>query len=111
MAGTATVGTARVGRLLLVCLVCSGCFGIVGAGGCGGKPTKKSGGGTVGEKLPAVDLDTALAVDEGRIAVASPAGWTRLPRTKDCVVKYQPGPKKTYPKILVTAEVAPAAKA
>ncbi len=108
MAGTATVDTARVGRLLLVCLVCSGCFGIVGAGGCGGKPTKKSGGGTVGEKLPAVDLDTALAVDEGRIAVASPAGWTRLPRTKDCVVKYQPGPKKTYPKILVTAEVAPA---
>lgn len=106
MARSAAVDTARVGRLLLVCFVC---FGFVAAVGCGGKPAKKkSGGGAASEKLPAVDLDTALAVDDGRIAVASPAGWTRLPRTKDCLVKYQPGPKKTYPKILVTAEAAPA---
>lgn len=106
MAGTAAEDTARVGRLLLVYLVC---FGFMGTVGCGGKSAKKmSGGGAASEKLPAVDLDTALAVDDGRIAVASPAGWTRLPRTKDCLVKYQPGPKKTYPKILVTAEAAPA---
>ncbi|MFM8379482.1 MAG: hypothetical protein ACKOB1_09190 [Planctomycetia bacterium] len=105
MAETAAVDTARLGRLLFVCLVC---LSFTVAVGCGGKATKKkSGGGTAGGKLPAVDLDTALAVDDGRIAVASPTGWTRLPRTKDCLVKYQPGPKKTYPKILVTAEAAP----
>jgi hypothetical protein len=81
----------------------------MGAVGCNEKPAqKKSAGGTASEKLPAVDADTALSVDDGRVAVASPAGWTRLPRTKDCLVKYQPGPKKTYPKILVTAAAAPA---
>lgn len=108
MAGSVTVDTARHGWRLLACgLVC---LMFASAAGCGSKPTKKakSGGGTAGEKLPTVDLDTALAVDDGRIAVASPTGWTRLPRTKDCLVKYQPGPKKTYPKILVTAEAAPA---
>lgn len=81
---------------------------LVGTTGCGAKPKKAKAGGAAAEKLPAVDVDTALAVDDGRIAVASPAGWTRLPRTKDCLVKYQPGPKKSYPKILVTAEAAPA---
>jgi len=81
------------------------------AAGCGGttkKPRAGGAGSAAGEKLPAVDLDTALAVDDGRIAVASPTGWTRLPRSKDCLVKYQPGPKKSYPKILVMAEAAPA---
>ena len=94
-------------RRLVACGIAFVLF--TGAGGCGGKPKKsKSGGGAATEKLPAVDLDTALAVDDGRLAVASPTGWTRLPRSKDCLVKYQPGPKKSYPKILVTAEAAPA---
>ena len=106
MAGGAstTVQTAR--RLVAYGLTC---VVLLCLGGCGGKPKKpKAGGSATSEKLPAVDLDTALAVDDGRIAVASPTGWTRLPRSKDCLVKYQPGPKKSYPKILVTAEAAPA---
>lgn len=107
MAGSVTVCPARPGRLLLICSLVG--FVLSGGLGCGGKTAKKkSGGGAAGEKLPTIDLDTALAVDDGRIAVAAPQGWTRLPRTKDCLVKYQPGPKKTYPKILVTAEAAPA---
>lgn len=106
MAGSKALDTAWRGRLLPVC--CLACLALAGTAGCGGKTAKKRvGEGTAGEKLPAVDLDTAVTVDEGRIAVASPTGWTRLPRTQDCLVKYQPGPRKTYPKILVTAEAAP----
>jgi hypothetical protein len=106
MAG-GTNSTMQAWRRIVVCALA--CVVLLGMGGCGGKPKKsKAGGGTTSEKLPAVDLDTALAVDDGRIAVASPSGWTRLPRSKDYLVKYQPGPKKSYPKILVTAEAAPA---
>ena len=85
---------------LLVLLVFTG-------GGCSGKTKKAGVKSAAGEKLPPVDVETALAVDVGKIAVASPTGWTRLPRSKDCLVKYQPGPKKSYPKILVTAADAP----
>jgi len=85
-----------------------GCLAGLVLAGCGGTTKKPRGAAAETEKLPTVDRDTALAVDEGRIAVASPAGWTRLPRSKDCLVKYQPGPKKSYPKVLVTAEAAPA---
>lgn len=107
MAARIFAGSARHGRLLLACSLAG--LVLTGAHGCGGKPAKKTPGGvTATEKQSAVDPDTALAVDDGRIAVASPMGWTRLPRTKDCLVQYQPGPKKTYPKILVTAEAAPA---
>lgn len=103
--GTAT--KVQAARRLVACGLA--CVALLGIGGCGGKPKKsKAGGSATSEKLPAVDLDTALAVDDGRIAVASPTGWTRLPRSKDCLVKYQPGPKKSYPKILVMAEAAPA---
>ena len=106
MAG-GTTSTMQAWRRIVVCALA--CVVLLGMGGCGGKPKKsKAGGGTTSEKLPALDLDTALAVDDGRIAVASPSGWTRLPRSKDYLVKYQPGPKKSYPKILVTAEAAPA---
>lgn len=105
MAGGAA-GGAWAWRRTVVCGLA--CVVLAGLCGCGGKPKKaKSGGSATNEKLPAIDLDTALAVDDGRIAVASPSGWTRLPRSKDCLVKYQPGPKKSYPKILVTAEAAP----
>lgn len=81
---------------------------LVPLAGCGGKPKKARSADGRTETPAAVDIDTALAVDDGRIAVASPSGWTRLPRSKDCLVKFQPGPKKTYPKILVTADAAPA---
>jgi len=79
---------------------------VCGTAGCSAKTARKASGGAA-EKLPTIDPSTAFAVDEGRIAVASPTGWTRLPRSKDCLVKYQPGPKKSYPKILVMAAPAP----
>lgn len=104
MAGSTASRASAWRRIVVSSLVC---VVLAGLSGCGGKPKKSKTGGTTTEKLPAVDLDTALAVDDGRIAVASPTGWTRLPRSKDCLVKYQPGPKKSYPKILVTAEAAP----
>ncbi|NDC53058.1 MAG: hypothetical protein EBZ74_01915 [Planctomycetia bacterium] len=104
MTGCGTMSGWRAG------LVCGlACAALAGGVGCGGKAKKPraGGAGAAGDSLPSVDLDTALAVDDGRIAVASPTGWTRLPRSKDCLVKYQPGPKKSYPKILVVAENAP----
>ena len=66
MAG-GTASTVRAWRRVVACGL--SCVVLAGLGGCGGKPKKaKTGGGTAGEKLPAVDLDTALAVDDGRIA-------------------------------------------
>ena len=64
MAG-GTASTVRAWRRVVACGL--SCVVLAGLGGCGGKPKKaKTGGGTAGEKLPAVDLDTALAVDDGR---------------------------------------------
>ena len=60
------------------------------------------------ETLPPIDPDTALSVDEGRVAVASPKGWHRAPRSKDCLVRYQRGIKKPYPAVTVTASDPPA---
>ena len=59
------------------------------------------------EKLPPVDLDTALSVDEGRVAVASPKGWSRSPRSKEYLVRYQRGAKKPYPAVTVTVDDPP----
>jgi len=83
------------------------------AGGCSGKAVKKkgaatgSGEGDTKETLPAVDLDTAIPVDDGKILVASPIGWTRSSRSKDYLVRFQPGPKKSYPSLTVTVAAAP----
>lgn len=95
-----------VGRAL-ACLLASAL--IAPAGGCSSKATtkKKSAPAAAAAEAVMIDPSTAFVVDEGRIAVSSPAGWTRLPRQKDCLVKYQPGPKKPYPKVLVTAAPAP----
>jgi hypothetical protein len=92
-----------VGRIVL-CLLA---FNVMlTTGGCSAKAPKKKSKDAAAE-APTIDPSTAFAVDEGRIAVSSPTGWTRLPRQKDCLVKYQPGPKKSYPKVLVTAAPAP----
>ena len=55
-----------------------------------------------------VDADTAQRLDGGRVEVCSPLGWTRSPRSQNYLVRYQPGPRKSYPSIVVTAEPAPA---
>lgn len=54
-----------------------------------------------------IDADTALRLDGGRVEVCSPLGWTRSPRSQNYLVRYQPGPRKSYPSIVVTAEPAP----
>jgi|GEM_PF-1457715 hypothetical protein len=91
-----------VGRVFVCLLVGTA---MLLAGGCSAKPPKKK--SKAAADAVTIDPSTAFTVDEGRIAVSSPAGWTRLPRQKDCLVKYQPGPKKSYPKVLVTAAPAP----
>jgi hypothetical protein len=54
-----------------------------------------------------VDADTAIAVDDGKVEVCSPTGWTRAPQSKDYLVKYIPSRKKTFPSIVVMAADAP----
>lgn len=54
-----------------------------------------------------IDSDTALLLDGGRVEVSSPLGWTRSPRSQNYLVRYQPGPRKSYPSIVVTVEPAP----
>lgn len=56
---------------------------------------------------PLVDAGTALVLDGGRVEVSSPEGWTRSPRSQHHLVRYQPGTRRTYPSIVVTAEPAP----
>jgi hypothetical protein len=56
---------------------------------------------------PLVDAGTALLLDGGRVEVSSPEGWTRSPRSQNYLVRYQPGTRRTYPSIVVTAEPAP----
>lgn len=80
---------------------------VILAGGCGGtKATKsaKGGGGKSEEAAPAIDPASVMNIDDGKVSVGSPAGWTRSPRSKDYLVRYQPGPKKSYPSIVVTGE-------
>ena len=87
------------------------------AAGCGGKTAKKkakkaAGGAAapvvVEEKLPDINADSALTVDGGRLAVSSPQGWARGPRSKDYLVRYTPAAQKTYPSITVTSTDPPA---
>ena len=54
-----------------------------------------------------VDFDTAIAVDDGKVEVCSPMGWTRGPQSKSYLVKYVPSRKKTFPSIVVMAADAP----
>lgn len=102
-------------RLACTCLVVSAL--LIAVAGCGGKPAKKkakqaaSGAAApvvVEERLPAINADSALTVDGGRLAIASPAGWARGPRSKEYLVRYTPTPQKTYPSITVTAADPPA---
>jgi hypothetical protein len=84
------------------------------AAGCsktaGKKSTPAADGGDAAvadSEIEGVDFDTALAVDEERVEVCSPVGWTRGPQSKSYLVKYIPSRKKTYPSIVVMAADAP----
>lgn len=64
-------------------------------------------GMSANEPLPPVDAGTALPVDEGRVAVATPKGWIRASRSNDYLVRYQQGVKKPYPAVTVTVSDTP----
>ena len=90
---------------------------LLAAAGCTKAPGKKSKPAADGDSEAAaavddaepdgVDFDTAIAVDEERVEVCSPVGWTRGPQSKSYLVKYVPSRKKTYPSIVVMAADAP----
>lgn len=92
------------------------------ANGCSKAASKKTGQVADGEaedaavaeaaeeewvEIEGIDYDTAIAVDDGKVEVCSPAGWTRAPQSKDHLVKYIPSRKKTFPSIVVMAADAP----
>lgn len=82
--------------------------GDVAEADAGDEPMEEAAADDSAEAVPeGVDPDTAVNVDGGRIAVMSPAGWVRAKQSKDYLVKYVPGIKKTYPAIVVTAADAP----
>ena len=92
--------------VVAVLSIAAGCSG----GGTQAKRPKSAGAAgksAEAEKLPTLDPDTTIVVDGGRIAVTSPAGWTRAGRSKDYLLRYKPGTKKTFPAIVVTAADPP----
>jgi hypothetical protein len=116
MVGTTGRFTAR----LLQAGICLLLVSLLAAAGCTKAPGKKSkpaaAGGVAedasatagdGEEPEGVDFDTAIAVDDERVEVCSPVGWTRGPQSKDYLVKYIPSRKKTFPSIVVIAADAP----
>lgn len=103
-------------RFATACLVATAVLGMVA--GCAEpaakKKTKAKKPGAAAaapapeEKLPPVDPATAVVVDAGRLAVASPQGWARGPRSKDYLVRYTPTAQKSHPSVTITAADPPA---
>jgi hypothetical protein len=96
------------GALAVIAMAIAGCSGgsKPAASGTAARPAAASVSPRV--PLPPIDEESALTVDAGRLAVRSPAGWTRSPRSQSYLVRYQPAAKETYPSIVVTAADAPA---
>lgn len=92
-------GTATMALLPL-----AGCSG--GSKPAASAPSARA-SGSQQAPLPPIDEGSALNVDGGRVAVRSPVGWMRSPRSKNYLVRYQPGTKETYPAIVVTGDAAP----
>jgi len=114
---SAMVGTmGRCAARLLQAGICLLLAVLLTAAGCTKAPGKKAkpsadGGDTEAAvadgETEGVDFDTAIAVDDGKVEVCSPVGWTRGPQSKSYLVKYIPSRKKTYPSIVVMAADAP----
>ena len=92
----AVLSQAGICLLLVMLLTATGCT----------KTADKKSTAADGE-TDGVDFDTAIAVDDGKVEVCSPMGWTRGPQSKSYLVKYVPSRKKTYPSIVVMAADAP----
>ena len=101
VASKTSFGIAAPMRFFLLKCLCAILLALIffEAGGCSGKAVKKKGAaagigdGDTKETLPAIDLDTAIPVDDGKIRVASPIGWTRSSRSKDCLLYTSPSPR------------------
>lgn len=94
-------------------IAAAGLLHLILLAGCGGGGTAPPAARPAREAeaaldLPAIDPDSALTVDDDRVTVASPAGWSRAPRSKDCLVRYLPGSKGGYPTLTVLVAEAPA---
>jgi hypothetical protein len=108
--------TGRCAARLLQAGICLLLAVLLTAAGCTKAPDKKAkpsadSGDTEASvadgDTDGVDVDTAIAVDDGKVEVCSPVGWTRGPQSKSYLVKYIPSRKKTYPSIVVMAADAP----
>ena len=114
---SATVGTTvRLAAILSQAGICLLLVMLLTAAGCtktaGKKSTPAADGGDADAAVAdgetdGVDFDTAIAVDDGKVEVCSPVGWTRGPQSKSYLVKYVPSRKKTFPSIVVMAADAP----
>lgn len=85
---------------------------VAAAHGCGGgtKPPARPGADApeAAGDLPEVDPQTTITVDDDRVSVSSPVGWSRAPRSKDCLVRYLPGKQGGYPSITLLGADPPA---
>jgi hypothetical protein len=99
----AALSQAGICLLLVMLLTTAGCTKTAGK-----KSTPAADSGDAEAAVAdGVDFDTAIAVDDGKVEVCSPVGWTRGPQSKSYLVKYIPSRKKTYPSIVVMAADAP----
>ena len=78
-----------------------------GGVGCSAASTPPAPRPAVAVAVGPTDPESAIVVDDGRVAVCSPRGWSRSPRSDDYLVRYTPGPQKTFPAVVVTADDAP----
>jgi hypothetical protein len=78
-----------------------------GGVGCSAASTPPAPRPAVAVAVGPTDPESAIVVDDGRVAVCSPRGWSRSPRSDDYLVRYTPSQQKTFPAIVVNAADAP----
>jgi hypothetical protein len=93
--------------VLLMAAVLLSATGCTQAPGTKGKPAADGGAAEDAADGGGVDPDTAIAVDDDRVEVCSPAGWMRGPQSKSYLVKYVPSRQKTFPSVVVLVSDAP----
>ena len=103
----AVLSQAGICLLLVMLLTAAGCTQSAGKKSTPVADGAGAGAAVADGETEGVDFDTAIAVDEERVDVCSPTGWTRGPQSKSYLVKFIPSRKKTYPSIVVMAADAP----
>lgn len=101
---TCARGWRVIGRVVALLAMVALVAPVGGCGGTKGTKSAKTGGGKAEEAAPAIDPASVINIDGGKVSVGSPTGWSRSPRSESYLVRYQPGPKKSYPSIVVTGE-------